>query len=183
MVKKNFCDGFYCFCQQGHHGFCDVIYHKCDRISAILWDIATVCTVVVVGLFRRKSRAVFYSQSVPGQDMDGCLVCKYTTIAEDLFLKWSLHEHAQLLIPIIQWHVRKGSTIYSDSWRAYVRSLTAQGYNHYPCAVSICDRAVSLLWSIWRGIISITSAVWSSSRLSTRAVTFHALYVTLGKYH
>ncbi len=74
----------------------------------------------------------------------------------------------------------KGSTIYSDSWRAYVRSLTAQGYNHYPCAVSICDRAVSLLWSIWRGIISITSAVWSSSRLSTRAVTFHALYVTLG---
>ncbi len=32
-------------------------------------------------------------------------------------------------------------------------------------------------------IISITSAVWSSSRLSTRAVTFHALYVTLGKYH
>ncbi len=31
----------------------------------------------------------------------------------------------------------------------------------------------------WRGIISITSAVWSTSRLSTRAVTFQALYVTL----
>ncbi len=27
------------------------------------------------------------------------------------------------------------------------------------------------------------SAVWSTSRLSSRAVTFHALHVTLGKYH
>ncbi len=34
-----------------------------------------------------------------------------------------------------------------------------------------------------RGIISITSAVWSTSRLSTRAATFHALHVTLGIYH
>ncbi len=32
-------------------------------------------------------------------------------------------------------------------------------------------------------VSSTTSAVWSSSRLSTRAVTFYALYVTLGKYH
>ncbi len=32
-------------------------------------------------------------------------------------------------------------------------------------------------------IISITSAVWRTSRLSTRAITFHALHVTLGKYH
>ncbi len=32
-------------------------------------------------------------------------------------------------------------------------------------------------------VISITSAVWSTSRLSTRAATFHALHVTLGKYH
>ncbi len=31
--------------------------------------------------------------------------------------------------------------------------------------------------------VSITSAVWSTSRLSTRAVTFHALHVTLGRYH
>ncbi len=31
--------------------------------------------------------------------------------------------------------------------------------------------------------LSITSAVWSTSRLSTRAVTFHALHVTLGRYH
>ncbi len=38
------------------------------------------------------------------------------------------------------------------------------------------------LFSEWRGIISITSAVWSTSRLSTRAVTFHALHVTLGRY-
>ncbi len=30
-------------------------------------------------------------------------------------------------------------------------------------------------------IISITIAVWSTSRLSTRAVTFHALHVTLRK--
>ncbi len=35
----------------------------------------------------------------------------------------------------------------------------------------------------WRGTISITSAVWSTSRLSTRTVTFHALHVTLGRYH
>ncbi len=34
-----------------------------------------------------------------------------------------------------------------------------------------------------RGIISITSAVWSTSRLSTRAVTLQALHVTLGKYY
>ncbi len=27
------------------------------------------------------------------------------------------------------------------------------------------------------------SAVWSTSRLSTRTFTFHALHVTLGKYH
>ncbi len=32
-------------------------------------------------------------------------------------------------------------------------------------------------------MISITSAVWSTSRLSTRAGTFHSLHVTLGKYH
>ncbi len=32
-------------------------------------------------------------------------------------------------------------------------------------------------------MISITSAVWSTSRLSNRAGTFHALHVTLGKYH
>ncbi len=27
------------------------------------------------------------------------------------------------------------------------------------------------------------SAVWSTSRLSTRGVTFHALHVTLERYH
>ncbi len=27
------------------------------------------------------------------------------------------------------------------------------------------------------------SAVWSTSSLSTRTVTFHALHVTLGRYH
>ncbi len=32
-------------------------------------------------------------------------------------------------------------------------------------------------------MISIKSAVWSTSRLSTRAGTFHAFHVTLGKYH
>lgn len=36
------------------------------------------------------------------------------------------------LIPIIKRHVRSGSTIYSDSWRAYVQSLTKEGYHHYP---------------------------------------------------
>ncbi len=48
---------------------------------------------------------------------------------------------------------------------------------------------IVLIWppsirsSEWRGIISITSAVWSTSRLSTRTVTFHALHVTLERYH
>ncbi len=41
----------------------------------------------------------------------------------------------------------------------------------------------SIRSSEWRGIISITSAVWSTSRLSTRAITFHTLHVTHGKYH
>ncbi len=41
----------------------------------------------------------------------------------------------------------------------------------------------SICSSEWRDTISITSAVWSTSRLSTRAVTFHALHVTLGRYH
>jgi transposase-like protein len=36
------------------------------------------------------------------------------------------------LIPIIKRHVRSGSTIYSDSWRAYVQSLTTERYHHYP---------------------------------------------------
>ncbi len=31
--------------------------------------------------------------------------------------------------------------------------------------------------------MSFTSAVWSTSRLITRAVTFHALHVTLGKVY
>ncbi len=35
-------------------------------ISNLIWSIVTVCTVVVVGLFGRKSRAVFNSQSAPG---------------------------------------------------------------------------------------------------------------------
>ncbi len=34
-----------------------------------------------------------------------------------------------------------------------------------------------------RGIITITSAVWSTSRLSTRAVYFYASHVTLGRSH
>ncbi len=35
----------------------------------------------------------------------------------------------------------------------------------------------------WRGIIPITSTVWSTSRLSTRPLTFHALDVTLDRYN
>ncbi len=62
--SPNFCYGFYCFCQQGHHGFWDVICHKCDRLAAILGDIATVYTVVVVGIFGRKSRAVLFTPSL-----------------------------------------------------------------------------------------------------------------------
>lgn len=34
------------------------------------------------------------------------------------------------LIPILQRHVRPGSTVVSDCWRAYVRSLNGLGYNH-----------------------------------------------------
>ncbi len=40
----------------------------------------------------------------------------------------------------------------------------------------------SICSSEW-SIISFTSAVWSTTRLSTRTVAFHALHVTLGRYH
>ncbi len=29
----------------------------------------------------------------------------------------------------------------------------------------------------------MTSAIWSTTRFSTRTIAFHALHVTLGKYH
>ena len=35
------------------------------------------------------------------------------------------------LLPIIKRHVRPGSSIISDQWRAYVGALSAAGYNHY----------------------------------------------------
>ena len=35
------------------------------------------------------------------------------------------------LIPVITRHVRQGSTILSDEWRAYRRALTTLGYTHY----------------------------------------------------
>ena len=37
----------------------------------------------------------------------------------------------QDLLPIITRHVRPGSSIVSDQWRAYVGALSASGYNHY----------------------------------------------------
>ena len=36
------------------------------------------------------------------------------------------------LVPIIKKHVKKGSYIYSDSWRAYVNALNPRGFRHFP---------------------------------------------------
>ena len=42
-----------------------------------------------------------------------------------------VENHSQTtLIPIIRRHVRSGSTILSDCWSVYVRSLNRLGYNH-----------------------------------------------------
>ncbi|XP_028970911.1 uncharacterized protein LOC105030231 isoform X2 [Esox lucius] len=45
-------------------------------------------------------------------------------------LKMVKDRSQETLIPIIRRHVRRGSTILSDCWRAYVRSLNRLGYNH-----------------------------------------------------
>ncbi len=39
------------------------------------------------------------------------------------------------------------------------------------------------VWCVCVCVYVCMSAVWSTSRLSTRAVTFHTLHVTLGRYH
>ncbi len=54
---SNFCYGFYCFCQQGHHWFRDVI---CHFAIGLLWYCEVVVTVCSCGgPIGRKSRAVF----------------------------------------------------------------------------------------------------------------------------
>ena len=35
------------------------------------------------------------------------------------------------LVPLIRRHVKSGSSIISDEWRAYRRGLSNMGYNHY----------------------------------------------------
>ena len=45
-------------------------------------------------------------------------------------LKMAEYRSQANLIPIIRQHVRRGSNILSDCWRAYVRSLNRLGYNH-----------------------------------------------------
>lgn len=34
------------------------------------------------------------------------------------------------LMPIIKRHIRRGSAVYSDNWRAYLNALQPQGYKH-----------------------------------------------------
>ena len=34
------------------------------------------------------------------------------------------------LMPLIRKHIRRGSTVYSDCWRAYHPALNAEGYRH-----------------------------------------------------
>ncbi|XP_016377065.1 uncharacterized protein LOC107715434 [Sinocyclocheilus rhinocerous] len=46
-------------------------------------------------------------------------------------LKIVKNRSRQTLIPIIRRHVRRGSTVFSDCWRAYVQALPRHGYRHF----------------------------------------------------
>ena len=41
-----------------------------------------------------------------------------------------MHRDAATLLPLIQHHIRPGSTIYSDEWKAYSRITATTGMSH-----------------------------------------------------
>lgn len=47
-------------------------------------------------------------------------------------LKMVKSRSRRTLLPLILKNVKRGSYIYSDSWRAYVNALNINGYKHYP---------------------------------------------------
>ena len=57
----------------------------------------------------------------------GCLVGRKELQATASW--WKLKSEMLQLLPIIQHHIRPGSVIYSDEWRAYCR-LGGMGYTH-----------------------------------------------------
>ncbi|XP_048013853.1 uncharacterized protein LOC125246826 [Megalobrama amblycephala] len=46
-------------------------------------------------------------------------------------LKIVKNRSRKTLIPIIRRHVRRGSTVFSDCWRAYAQALPRHGYRHF----------------------------------------------------
>ncbi len=81
------------------------------------------------------------------------------------------------------------------TWQEKLQTVRRNGEHRHWALLTITEHSAnmaSLHWRTfnkperftqWRGFILITSVVWSTSRFSTRAITFHALHVTLGKYH
>ena len=47
-----------------------------------------------------------------------------------LVLKMVRDRSRNTLMPLIRKHIRRGSTVYSDCWRAYEPALNVEGYRH-----------------------------------------------------
>ena len=78
-------------------------------------------------------------------------------------LKMVENRSQETLIPIIRQHVRRGSTILGECWRAYVRSLNRQGCN--PQTVNhtnnfVDPRSACHTQDIERGCQTIKGKVW-----------------------
>lgn len=62
----------------------------------------------------------------------GSLGCwRSTEVIDDPIWKWYLQAHAEYWSRSLENNIKRGSTIYSDSWRAYVQALNPLGYQHH----------------------------------------------------
>ena len=58
-------------------------------------------------------------------------------ITGECFLVEAKHQDAATLLPLIQHHIRPGSTIYSDEWKAYSRITAATELLHETVNLSL----------------------------------------------